>query len=294
MTLSLLGGLAAFLSSAVGAQVGEIHHPFSFLRWVPGFGDHGAVSSFLAEPKTGWVVITSWVIVGILLLAALVARGSLQRAMARDDAGRFIPESGLSPRNVFEILVESLWGMVEGILGPKEVANFFPLIATCFIYILTTNLLGLLPGFPPPTEDISNNAAMAIVVFVVFNYAGLSRNGMAYLKHLGGPIWWMFPFMFLLEGLGLFIRPVSLTVRLTANIFADHQVAHAFQTIGGKLLGEGVVADVIAALLPVPLYALGVFVCLIQAFVFSLLATIYIGLSTADMHHDSHDSHAHH
>ena len=292
--MNILGTVFGLIGKALfaGPQVSG----FSWFQLLPGFGHDNAAGKalHLVDPHDGWVIVTSWAIVALILGMAVLARMGLERARARTDASRFIPDASLSPRNLFEILTESMWSMVEGILGHKEVAAFFPLVATIFVYILVTNLLGMVPGVLPPTENVSNNFAMAAIVFLVFNWAGLTRNGVAYLKHLGGPIWWMFPFMFALETLGLFIRPASLTIRLTANIFADHLVSGAFRELGTGVLGENAAGMLAAVLLPVPLYGLGLFVCLVQAFVFSLLTTIYIGLSTADMHHDSHDSHAHH
>lgn len=286
MTTMVLGGLSQLLAGIFSAGFAPQVSGFSWFSLVPGFGHEGPVSGLLEEGHDAWVIITSWVIVALILGVAMLARMGLNTALAKTGPSRLIPDAGLTPRNMFEILVESLHELVEGIVGPKEVKAFFPLIATLFVYILVNNLAGLIPGVLPPTENFSNNFALACMVFLVFNYAGLTRNGFAYIKHLGGPIWWMFPFMFFLEGLGLFIRPVSLTIRLTANIFADHLVSGAVRELGDNLGGA-----LAAVLLPAPLYFLGLFVCVVQAFVFSLLTTIYIGLSTADMHHHDHNDH---
>jgi F-type H+-transporting ATPase subunit a len=171
-------------------------------------------------------------------------------------------------------------------VGAKEAPRFFPLVGALFLYILSMNLFGLLPGMLPPTEVFSNNLAMALVVFLVFNWAGFTRNGFAYVKHLWGPIWWLGFLLFPIELLGLFIRPFSLTVRLTANMFADHLVAGTFRDIALDFVGP-----IAAAVVPVPLYFLGFFVCCVQAFVFSILTTVYVGLSTVDMKHGHSDGH---
>lgn len=286
MTTMVLGGLSQLLSGIFSAGMVPQASGFSWFSLVPGFSGDGPVAHLLAEGHDAWVIITSWVIVALILGAAVLARMGLNNALAKTGPSRLIPDAGLTPRNLFEILVEGLYELVEGIVGAKEARAFFPLVATLFVYILLNNLAGLIPGVLPPTENFSNNFALACMVFLVFNYAGLSRNGFAYVKHLGGPIRWMFPFMFFLEGLGLFIRPVSLTIRLTANIFADHLVSGAVRELGDNLGGA-----LAAVLLPAPLYFLGLFVCVVQAFVFSLLTTIYIGLSTADMHHHDHNDH---
>ena len=92
-----------------------------------------------------------------------------------------------------EMLIEGLLGQFEAVLGDRKMAiRFLPLMGTLFIFILCCNLLGVLPGFLPPTTDTSTNWAMALVVFFVFNIAGFRANGMGYLKHMMGPMLAMF------------------------------------------------------------------------------------------------------
>ncbi len=261
---------------------------FNWFHFLPGIGD-GALGRalHLRDPADGWVVPAAWFTVALVLGLAMLARMGLNRAMAREGTEKFIPDSGLSPRNLMEMLVESYQGLVEGVLGTKETPNFFPFIATLFLYTVVSNFLGLIPGNAPVTGNFSSNLAMSLCVFVMFNWAGLTRNGFAYIKHLWGPILLMGFLLFPIEVFGLFLRPFSLTVRLTANMFADHMVSGAVRDVGGDMIGP--IGKVLA---PVPFYVLGAFVCLVQAFVYSLLSTVYAGLSTADMSH-GHDDHDH-
>ncbi len=261
---------------------------FNWFHFLPGIGD-GTLGELLhlQHPSDAWVVPAAWFSVVVVLGLALLARMGLERALAKEGTEKYIPDSGLTARNVLEIFVEGFYGLVEGVVGAKEAANFFPIVGTLFVYLLTSNLLGLIPGNLPVTENFSSNLAMSITVFLMFNYAGLTRNGFEYVKHLWGPIFLIGFLLFPIEVFGLLLRPFSLTVRLTANMYADHLVSGAVRDVAGDLVG--VVGMVIA---PVPFYALGAFVCLIQAFVYSLLSTVYVGLSTADMSH-GHDDHAH-
>jgi F-type H+-transporting ATPase subunit a len=274
----MIGSILAHLPLAAG---------FTWFQLLPGIGDASLGETLhMSDPAHVWVVPTVWVACFAVIGLALAARGSLARAMAKEGPERFIPDSGFSPRALLEVFVESFYGLVESTVGKKEAKVFFPLSAGLFLYIVTLNLMGLVPGTLPATEVFSNNLAMAITVFVVFNYAGLTRNGFAYVKHLWGPIFLMGFLLFPIELLGLFIRPFSLTVRLTANLFADHLVVGTFRRVGGDYLGL-----LGSLLIPVPFYALGLFVCILQGFVFSLLTTVYVGMSTADMSHGHDDGH---
>lgn len=274
--ISLLGLYAAATSSAQASN-------FSWYQMVPGFEDGGSVGTALGlhDGHGAFVILTAWGIVFALLGAAFIARMSLQSALAKGGNAAFVPDSGLSIRNIFEVILEWQYDLIHGMIG-KETKNFFALIATLFLYVLASNLSGFIPGHLPPTENFSHNLALAICVFLVFNYAGLSRQGFGYIKHLAGPILVLSPAFLVLETISLLVRPVSLTVRLGVNISVDHLLQGIARTLGDSFLGV-----VGAATLPVPLYFLGLLVCVVQAFVFALLTTIYVSLSVAhaDEHH---------
>jgi F-type H+-transporting ATPase subunit a len=175
-------------------------------------------------------------------------------------------------------VIEWLFGLMESTIGNRKDAEaFFPLVGTIFVYVLVSNLVGFIPGVIPATEDMSHNLALAGVVFLVFNYAGLSRNGFGYIKHLAGPVAAIAPVFFLLESFSL-----------SVNIFVDHLLAGIVRGLGSEFLGF-----LGGAILPVPLFFLGLLVCVVQAFVFALLTTIYISLSVAHDDHGHGDDHDH-
>lgn len=279
MISSLLAGL---LNRSLGAFASD----FTWFKLIPGFGGHYSWGWFLGmkNPDEFAFIPTAWTIVFVLLGMAAVARTGLEQAMNRKGTDKYLPDAGLSPRNVAEVIVGFLWGMLESNVGAKEAKKFFPLVASLFCYILVANLSGFIPGWIPPTDNFSSNFAMASIVFLTFMGVGLVRDPKGFLSHLAGPVWWMSWLIFPLEVLSLFIRPMSLSIRLTVNIFVDHLLSHIARDMGGMIPYIG------AALLPVPLYALGLLVCCIQPFIFALLTTIYISQSLPHQKHD--DKHA--
>lgn len=220
------------------------------------------------------IALTTWLICFGLLGLALLARRGLNRAIALGGTLQYVPVHRPTITNFFEIYTQAIFNLAESILGKKDARTYYWLIGGLFIYILVGNLLSVVPGTLPPTDNISNNFAMALTVFLVFNAAGLVVNGFGYVRHLMGPVlllsWLMFP----IELIGLLVRPVSLSVRLAGNIFGDHTVF-------------GIMSQLSPAWLPIPaiFLALGIFVSFLQAFVFTLLSTIYIGLSVAHEEH---------
>lgn len=216
-----------------------------------------------------------------LLVFAFLARTALMRTSS--DREGLVPDANLKPKNLFELYVESMLNMVRGILGRKDGDFYFPLIAALFLYIFVSNVIGVLPGFAPPTDHLNTNLPMALTIFLVYNVAGVIRQGpKAYIQHLMGPIIWLAPLMFCIEVISHFVRPLSLGIRLYGNMSGDHLVLEIFMNrlpeVVGAVLGWGI---------PVIFLGLGIFVSLIQAFVFSLLSLLYIALAieTHDDHH---------
>lgn len=221
------------------------------------------------------VTLVSVVFVGILLIVlSLIVRIRLR------DKESVLPEGKVSLRTILELLVEGIYNFVEGIMG-EHGEKYVPLIGSIFIFILVSNLIGLVPGFSAPTgyptDDFlrsvisSPNFACAILVFFLYNYYGFREHGIGYLKHFMGPFLFLAPFMFLIELVGHVVRPITLSVRLFANLMADHTAV-------------GIISTLVPVGVPVIFLALGLMVCLIQAFVFSLLTTIYIMLATQSEH----------
>ncbi|MEL6341749.1 MAG: F0F1 ATP synthase subunit A [Myxococcota bacterium] len=244
---------------------------YTWLENIPGV--RGVFESIGIENASP--ILHSWMICFVLIGLALAGRFALARVTAQNDLKKYVPDATLTLRNVWEIFAEGLVGLLKGVLE-HQTRNpvYFGLLAGLFVYILSSNLVGLVPGFAAPTSDISTNLAMALVVLIVFNVAGLLENGFGYVKHLFGPVALLAPLIFTVEVISLFlVRPISLTLRLGGNMFGDHMVF-------------GIMSDLVPLVLPVIFLGLGAFVSFIQALVFTLLSAVYIALATA--HEDDH------
>lgn len=200
-----------------------------------------------------------------LVALVLLFLGLVVWLRLRNTEKKLVPHGKLSLTNIFEVACEGLLKLMEDVIGPQA-KNYFPFVASLFIFIFFNNLLGVIPGFLPPTDNFNTTLGLGIGVFIYFNYVGLKTQGMGYLKHFMGPVIFLAPLMFVVEMIGIFVRPVSLGLRLAGNMTGDHMVL-------------GIFSDLVPLVVPVAFLALGVFVSFIQAFVFSLLTTIYIDLS---------------
>ena len=214
-------------------------------------------------------VITALFVALGLALCAFVVRGQLVRAQTGGSA--LIPESRLSFRNFFEIVAEQLYRFVVMILGEEKAPLYYPLVGTLFIFIFFSNLIGMIPGFLPPTDNLNTTLAMGAFVFVYYNYVGFKEHGMSYLKQFMGPVWWMAWLLIPIELISHCVRPFTLGLRLRGNMVGDHMVLTIF-------------LEKTPYLVPVIFYGFGLFVCFVQAFVFCLLTMIDIMLATSHDH----------
>ena len=222
-------------------------HPFLFLQWIEQqlhlhIGEH---------------VLYTWLVMVILILVAFLASRSIS----------MVP-SGV--QNVMEVVVTGIDGLIEETMG-KEGKAYFPLIATFALFILVCNLIGLVPGFYPPTANLNTNAALALTVFVLTHVVGFRKHGIGYLKHFMGPIIWLAPLMFIIEIIGHIARPLSLTLRLFGNMYGHEIVLMIFLAL-------------VPLFLPIPMMLMGVLIAFIQTFVFTLLAMIYIAGALEEAH----------
>ena len=151
--------------------------------------------------------------------------------------------------------------MVE--IAGEESRWLFPLIATVFIYIFVSNMIGLVPGFMPPTASLNTTLSCALVVVIFTHVIGIKYHGAAYIKHFMGPVWWMIPIIFPIEVIGHVARVLSLTFRLFGNMMGHELVLMILFGLAGAFFA------------PLPIMALGIFVALVQAFVFFLLSIMY-------------------
>jgi F-type H+-transporting ATPase subunit a len=229
------------------------HHAFTWLSTIPGVNR-------LPENAATAILVTL-----LLLVFAFRVRPKLA-----DTTGAIEPEDGVTSRNFAEVFVEAISGLAEGVIG-HHYQQYVPLLATFFIFILVSNLLGLVPGFVPPTSSFSTTLALGVISFLAYNVYGVKAHGPGYFKHFLGPVMFIAPLMLFIELFSHAFRPISLGIRLFANLFADHEVV----TIFTDLTKVGV---------PVMFYVLGAFVSVVQAFVFTMLSAIYIALSVSHDH----------
>jgi len=208
---------------------------------------------------------TALLVMTLLLVLACLARRSLSQS-----ADPVVPEDGVSIRNVFELLVELIVGLSDGIIGLKG-RKYVHLFGSFFIFILTANLFGLLPGFSPPTNNLNTTLGLGLVSFCAYHYFGMREHGAGYIKQFLGPMLVLAPFFLVLEGISHLVRPFSLALRLFGNMFGDHLVVEIF-------------TDLTKVGVPVLFYILGALVSVIQAFVFTLLSVIYVAMAISHEH----------
>jgi len=165
-------------------------------------------------------------------------------------------------QNIMEVVVGAIENLLIETMGPHGKA-YFPLIATLAIFILTSNLIGLIPGFESPTSNLNTTVSMALCVFFMTHIVGIKIHGFKYIKQFLGPVWWLTPLMLPIEIISHLTRPLSLSVRLFGNIQGGHIVL-------------AVLFILVPFLVPLPILALKVFIAIIQTLVFALLSMMYI------------------
>ena len=221
--------------------------------WLSSFGPY--------EPIAGSILVSV-----LLIIFAVVVRRSVA-----DPEKAIVPDEGLSPRTVGEVFVDGISGLAEGVLG-HGYEKFVPILASFFSFILISNLLGLIPGFLPPTGTFQVTFALGLVSFFAYHAYGMKEQGVgSYLKHFLGPVLFIAPLMLVIEIFSHGFRPVSLGIRLFANMDADHRVLGTFTELTHYVI-------------PVIFYVLGAFVSVVQAFIFTMLTAIYISMAVAHDH----------
>jgi F-type H+-transporting ATPase subunit a len=171
-------------------------------------------------------------------------------------------------------LAEAVNGFVseqsESIIG-HGYERFTTYLTALALFILLSNLMGLIPGLESPTADVVVPLGLALVTFVYYHYQGIRANGLGYYKQFVGPVWWLSWLLLPIEIISHLARVLSLTVRLYANMFAGDMVTLAFFSL---------------APIGIPLLFMGLHlgVAVVQAYVFFLLASIYLSLAVAHDH----------
>lgn len=176
-------------------------------------------------------------------------------------------------QTVLELIIGTFESLLVDIIGEKG-RKYLPMIGTIGLFIFSANMLGLVPGFMSPTSKLNVTAGCAISVFVYYHWQGIKAQGvLKYLKHFTGPIPALAPLLLPIEIISHFSRPVSLSLRLFGNIFAEELLIV-------------IIASIVPFVLPLPFMAVAIFTAVIQAFVFVLLTSIYIAGAVA--HEEEH------
>jgi F-type H+-transporting ATPase subunit a len=220
--------------------------------------------------------VITFALVGFLFLIM----GLIYRAKISESKNVIVPDRGITFRNIFEALGQFIYNLCRNIMGEEEAKKYFTVIMLLFTFVFANNLIGLIPGFLPPTDNFNTTLALGVFVFLYYNYQGIRAQGLVgHIKHFMGPVWYLAVLIFPIEIISHTVRPLSLGLRLKGNMEGDHLVLSIF-------------SGLIPYLVPIPFYVIGLFVCFMQAFVFTLLTMVYISLATA--HHDHDEEHAHH
>jgi F-type H+-transporting ATPase subunit a len=180
-------------------------------------------------------------------------------------------EKPAGPQQIAELIQEFVGGQAESIIG-HGYQRFQAFVTCIFLFVLTCNLLGLIPGIKSPTQVALVPFGLAVTTFIYYNFHGLREQGLiGYLKHFAGPVWWIAWLLFPIEVISHLARMMSLTIRLWANMFAGDLVTLVFFS----LIPIGV---------PAIFLGMHLGVSVIQAFVFMLLTMIYLGQAVAHEH----------
>jgi len=194
-------------------------------------------------------VIYSWVVMAILIIMGFICARAV----------KIIPGKA---QNAMEFFVSGLEEFMVDITG-EEGRWLFPIAATIFLYVLVGNLMGLIPGFFPPTANINTTVSCALVVFFMTHFIGIKYHGAKYYKHFIGPMWPLIPLFLPIEIISHLARVLSLSFRLFGNLMGHELVLMILFFLAGAFFA------------PLPIMALGVLVAGVQAFVFFMLSIMY-------------------
>jgi len=197
---------------------------------------------------------------GIALLIVRMAMSNLQ----------LVPSGA---QNVMEAYLNGVLQMGKDVMGEENARRYVPLVATIGLFVAIANLIGVVPGFEAPTAFLEMPLTLALVVFVYYNYEGIKRQGVVkYFKHFLGPVWWLYWLMFPIEIVSHFSRLVSLSFRLFGNVKGDDMFLMVILMLAPWFL-------------PMIPFALLTFMAFLQAFIFMMLTTVYIGSAIAVEEH---------
>ncbi len=223
--------------------------------------------NFLGVNEALSPLVSSLLSLSVCLGFGLFFRRSVNQSLKNK---HFTPDEKFSLRTFLEMVLSFLDELTREQCG-KLYDKCFPLLAAIFTFILIGNLSGLVPGLPPFTENFSANLVIGLIVFLYYNSAGVSEHGLGYIKQFTGPFLVLAPLFLVLESISHLARPLSLSLRLSANIFGDHLLL-------------GIFAGLVPLVVPALLMFFSLLVAVIQSFVFTMLTSIYISMATSHDH----------
>lgn len=271
--------IVEFINHYLGEPVYQFQMAYTKPYWDMFFAKFGtdAVTMFGEySPETAIPWQTIMFVIACILSITLI--GIFKGKLSEDD-----PHPGQMTLEAGFLAVKDLIVSVVGEHGFK----YFPVVATFAVLVLTSNLMGTFPLFMSPTASVNVTFALGISSFVYYNYVGISENGLFnHLRHFAGPrlplgmAIIITPLIFSIELISNMIRPLTLGVRLFANMFADEKI---FSEI------TGLYPPFTQILVPAGLLVLAVFVAFVQTLVFTLLSMIYISEVSHPPHEHSHE-----
>jgi len=207
--------------------------------------------------------ISNWLSMEILVAMILILIFIIVRS-------RLSAENPGGVQHLAEMFHDFIGGQNHEIIG-HDSDKFTPYLSTLFLFILFMNLIGLIPTFASPTANPAVPLGLALPTWFYYHIQGVRKHGPPYFKHFLGPVWWLAPLMLPIEIVSHAARAMSLTIRLYANIFAGDMVTLVFISL-------------IPVFVPVIFLGLHIFVSLLQAYIFVLLATVYLAGAVAEEH----------
>ncbi|PHQ91546.1 MAG: F0F1 ATP synthase subunit A [Sulfurimonas sp.] len=194
-----------------------------------------------------------------MLLSASIALILVKSAMSNL---QLVPKG---TQNLMEAYISGVLQMGTDVMGKENARRYIPLVATIGIFVAIANLIGIVPGFEAPTAFLEFALTLALVVFVYYNFEGIRRQGIIkYFKHFLGPVWWLYWLMFPIEIVSHLSRLISLSFRLFGNVKGDDMFLMVILMLAPWVL-------------PMIPFALLTFMALLQAFIFMMLTTVYLG-----------------
>jgi len=206
----------------------------------------------ISEDKTFVFMSHMLLAAGITLILARVAMTNLQ----------LVPRG---TQNLMEAYIQGVWSMGTDVMGKLHARKYVALVATLGLFIGIANIIGIFPGFEAPTAMLEMPLALALTIFVYYNYVGIREHGLlSYLKHFLGPVWWLYWLMFPIEIVSHISRIISLSFRLFGNVKGDDMFLMVILMLAPWVL-------------PIIPFALLTFMAFLQAFIFMMLTYVYLG-----------------